>query len=98
MASWLKLLAQMVADPDPRSYTYAQAAGILVHLGFSPPHKPGGSHRKFRIELQDPKAKGGKRGVTIGLKEAGHGTLPPKYITAMVQTLRENNLLPSGVE
>lgn len=95
MSSWRKLLAAMVADSNPRSYTYTQAAGILVNLGFGKPRKAGTSHRKFRIELIDPNAKGGKRGVVIGLTEHGSGPLPPKYITQMVQTLRENNLLPS---
>jgi hypothetical protein len=95
MASWRKLLAEMVADPDPRSYTYDEAAGILMHLGFLGPQKPSGSHRKFRLEV----AEGGRRrGVIIALVDKGRGTLKPKYILVMVQTLRENNLLPDGVD
>lgn len=97
MASWIKLLAAMVADPDPRSYTYQDAARILVnHLGFSPPAKSGGSHRKFRREVEG--ADGRKRGVIVGLVDSGRGTLKPKYVRTMVQTLRENNLLPDGVD
>ncbi len=98
MPSWQKLLAGMVADSDPRSYTYQQAAGILVHLGFAPPTKPTGSHRRFRIEIDDPGDETRKRGVIIGLVEKGRGTLKPKYISAMVRTLKENKLLPSDVK
>ncbi len=98
MPSWQKLLARMVADSDPRSYTYQQAAGILVHLGFSPPAKTTGSHRRFRLEIDDPADETRKRGVIIGLVEKGRGTLKPKYISVMVRTLKENNLLPSDVE
>lgn len=98
MASWRKLLARMVADPDPRSYTYDEAAGILGQLGFAPPKKKkrGGSHRKFRLEVDDPSAEHGKRGVIIGLVDSGSGTLKPVYIIQMVSTLRANDLLPKG--
>lgn len=96
MASWRKLLAQMVADPDPRSYTFDEAAKILVNLGFAPPKKPKGSHRKFRIEVSDPDAESGKRGVIVGLVDSGSGTLNPVYITEMVSTLQSNGLLPTG--
>jgi hypothetical protein len=88
----------MVADRNPRSYSYDEVAGVLVNLGFAPPRKGGGSHRKFRIEVPDPSSPVGRRGVIIGLVEKGHGTLKPKYITEMVRTLRENGLLPEGVE
>lgn len=98
MPSWQKLLGRMVADSDPRSYTYQQAAGILVQLGFAPPTKPTGTHRRFRIEIDDPADKTRKRGIIIGLVEKGRGTLKPKYISVMVRTLKENKLLPNDVE
>ena len=98
MASWRKRLADMVADSDPRSYTYDEAARILVNLGFAPPKKSGGSHRKFRIEIADPGTESGKRGVIVGLVESGSGTLKPVYITHMVSVLQSNNLLPTGDE
>lgn len=98
MPSWQKVLAKMVADPDPRSYTYEEASGILLQLGFAAPAKSKGSHRKFRIEIDDPADKTRKRGIIIGLVQKGRGTLKPKYISTMVQTLRESNLLPKGVK
>lgn len=94
MASWRKLLSKMVADPDPRSYTYEEAEGILLQLGFDPPPKTGGSHRRFRMEIDDPNDSSRKRGVIIGLVDKGRGKLKPKYISEMVRTLTENNLLP----
>ena len=39
-----------------------------------------------------------KRGIIIGLVQNGHGTLKPKYVSEMVRTLRESNLLPKGVK
>ena len=98
MASWRKRLARMVADPDPRSYTYEEASGILEHLGFELAKPTSGSHRKFRRAVADPSAPSGKRGVIVGLVQKGAGTLKPKYVLEMVRTLRENNLLPPGVE
>ena len=94
MASWQKLLGKMVADEDPRSYTYEEAAGILLHLGFAPPTKARGSHRRFRIEIDDPGDTTRKRGIVVGLVEKGRGRLKPRYISEMVRTLKENNLLP----
>ncbi|HEY0528690.1 MAG TPA: hypothetical protein VGD02_07665 [Gemmatimonadaceae bacterium] len=98
MASWEKLLWKMVADADPRSYSYDEAARILIRLGFAEPPKTSGSHRRFRIEVADPTAEGGSRGVVIGLVDKGRGNLKPKYITQMIATLAENNLLPQPVE
>lgn len=97
MGSWRKLLARMVADSQPRSYTYEQAKRVLENLDFelAPPE---GSHRKFRRVVVDPASPSGKRTVVIGLKEAGSGKLKPKYITVMVHTLRENKMLPEGVD
>ena len=98
MGSWKQLLASMVADQNPKSYTYQEAASVLLNLGFEPPRKTGGSHRKFRLEVPDDSSPSGRRGVIVGLVERGHGTLKPKYITVMVQTLRDNHLLPEGVD
>ena len=97
MGSWRKLLARMVADGQPRSYTYEQGKRVLENLDFvlAPSE---GSHRKFRRVIDDPTSPSGKRTVVVGLKEAGSGKLKPKYITAMIETLRQNNLLPDGVE
>jgi predicted RNA binding protein YcfA (HicA-like mRNA interferase family) len=87
----------MVADTDPRSYTYDEAAGVLINLGFAQSRRGGGSHRIFRIELADSQAQGGRRAVIIGLVDSGKGKLRPIYIKKMVQTLRENKLLPDRV-
>ena len=97
MPSWEKRLAAMVADPDPRSYTYDEVARILERLAFVV-QKGGGSHRKFRREIADANSPSGRRGIIVGLVQKGHGTLPPKYITEMIRTLRANHLLPDGVE
>lgn len=95
MGSWRKLLERMVADPKPRSYSYDEAATVLGQLGFQPKGR-GGSHRKWRKAITEPD--GTTRGVIIGLLDTGRGNLPPEYIQDMVQILRENNLLPDGVE
>jgi len=94
MAAWKKLLASMVADRWPTSYTYAQAGTVLKRLGFDPPELTGGSHRKWRRVVHDAQAPSGKRTVYIGLVDKGHGTMPPVYVREMVQILRENHLLP----
>ncbi len=87
----------MVADADPRSYSYEEAAGILLQLGFSPPARPSGSHRKFRIEVDDPTDSTRKRGIIVALVQKGRGNVKPKYITVMIRTLRDNKLLPEGL-
>lgn len=92
MASWRKLLAKMVADRDPRSYTYDQAARILEHLQFDGPTKPG-SHRMWKRVI----AKAGKPfTVVIGLVDSGTGKVKPEYIKQMVRTLHDEGLLPDG--
>jgi len=98
MPSWKKLLRRMVADRNPKSYTYDEAAGILEQLLFDPPRNPSGSHRKFRRGIADPAAPSGERGVIIGLVDAGSGKMNPEYIKQMVQTLRDNGLLPPDCE
>ena len=92
MASWRKLLARMVADPNPRSYYYEEAATVLNHLGFALAKPTGGSHRKWRRSLE---TETGRRTVIIGLVERGSGTMKPEYIKDMVAQLRANDLLPS---
>lgn len=97
MASWRKHLRRMVADPGGRAYTYEQAATILEHLNFE--NKGGrGSHRKFRVEIDDPAAPNGKRAVIIGLVQHGSRTLKPGYIKEMVRALQESGLLPDETE
>lgn len=98
MGSWRKLLAAMVADHEPRSYTYQEAANVLKRLGFQGPAKTTGSHRRFRVEVEDSAVPGGKRGVIVGLVEHGSGPVKAVYIRQMVQTLRDNRLLPPDVE
>jgi len=93
MPGWRKLLDQMVADSDTRAYTDDDAAKVLLQLGFE--DKGGkGSHRRFRIEIQDPTNPDAKRGVIVGLVQRGKGTLNPVYILKMVEVLRANDLLP----
>lgn len=97
MASWRKHLRRMVADPKARAYTYEQGAVVLEHLGFT--NEGGrGSHRKFRLELDDPGTARGKRAVIVGLVQKGSGTLKPVYIEKMIETLRDNGLLPSDID
>lgn len=94
MASWKKLLAAMVADPDPRSYTYEDAAKVLNRLDFTLSNpKNAGSHRLWRRVVEDGTS---KRSVYIGLVEKGTGTLRPEYIKTMVRILQENGFLPKN--
>lgn len=74
----------MVADRNPTSYTYAEAAGILHELGFKLANPAGGgSHRLWR------------RGPAIvGLVNAGSGAVRPVYIRKMIRTLEQHDLLP----
>ncbi len=93
VASWRKLLARMVSDPDPREYTYDQAARVLDRLGFTLAPVGGGSPRKWRYRSPD-----GTTVVVVGLVDRGSGTLKPIYIREMVQQLQANGLLPSDAE
>jgi predicted RNA binding protein YcfA (HicA-like mRNA interferase family) len=97
MGGWRSLLDAMVADPDPRSYTYDEAAGVLANLGFAQTRRGGGSHRIFRLEIADSAAPNGRRPVIIGLLDAGKGKLAPIYIKKMIRELHANNLLPDRV-
>jgi hypothetical protein len=94
MASWRKLLARMVADTDPRSYSYQEAATVLSQLGFVLAKPTGGSHRKWRRLIENGAE---RRTVVIGLVERGSGAIKPEYVKDMVQILKENNLLPDEV-
>jgi predicted RNA binding protein YcfA (HicA-like mRNA interferase family) len=98
MGGWRSLLLEMVADTDPRSYTFDDAASVLINLGFFPPRRPSGSHRIFRKEIEDKSSPSGKRAITVGLVDAGKGTLKPIYIREMIKVLRANSLLPEWVE
>lgn len=97
MSQWEKLLARMVADPKPTSYSYADAAAVLTRLGFTEETPTATSHRKWTRIVNDPKASGGSRTVTVGLNAKGKAPLKPGYIRTMVRTLRENQLLPDSV-
>ena len=93
MPSWKKLLADMVADPRPRSYSYQDAVTVLRHLGFTPANaKPKGSHRVWRYEFRDDEGKKITTAV-VGLVDSGSGKLKPKYITKMIDVLQSHKLL-----
>jgi hypothetical protein len=92
MTSWKKRFSAMVADPDPRSYTYDDAADILRRLGFHPAsRKRGGSHRLWRLERRATDTS--KESIYVQLVDAGHGTLKPVYVRKMIETLRAAGLL-----
>ena len=89
-------MASMVADPDPRSYSYEDAAKVLSRLDFALTNpKNAGSHRLWRRVLQDGNS---RRSVYVGLVQKGTGTLRPEYVKQMVRILRENGLLPDTIE
>lgn len=92
MASWLKLLAKMAADPNPTTYTYQDAARVLGHLGFALAPHGGTSHRRWR------RRDGAAPPVVVGLVDTGSGPIKKVYIVQMIDILRTNNLLPEGVE
>jgi len=88
----------MLNDGRPNSYTYSEAAGILDRLGFSLAGSPSGSHRRWRLTVNDPSARGAKRTIVVALVDAGKGPLKSVYIKEMLSVLRANNLLPDGVD
>ncbi len=94
MPSWRKLLARMVADRRPRSYSYQDAARILQQLGFTLATPTDGSHRKWRVEVSDSASASGTRRVTVGLVDRGNGTMKPVYVLKMVEVLQANRLIP----
>lgn len=88
MARWQKVLARMLTDAKPTSYTYDEATAILRGLGFELAPSAGGSHRKWRY------ARDG-RVVYIGLVESGKGTLKAYLVRDMIKALHDANLLPT---
>ena len=82
----------MLADTDPRNYSYDDAARILRNLGFELAPTTATSHRKWRLRKADGTV------VVVGLKEQGYGTLKPAYIRGMVRQLREQELVPDDLE
>lgn len=92
MARWKKLLAQMLTDASPTTYTYQEAATVLAHLGFELAPHGGGSHRKWRQKTTFGNS------VIIGLVDKGAGTLKPYMIRDMVSQLRQNDLLPPDTD
>lgn len=99
MAQWKKLLARIVTDRRPTSYTYEELASLLVNrLGFTLATPIDGSHRRFRRFVPVAGEEGKARTVTIGLLDYGSGPVAPEYVKEMVQTLRANDFLPEGVD
>lgn len=88
MARWKKLLEKMLSDSNPITYTYSDAAAVLLALEFEVAPHSGGSHRKWRRKLADGNV------VLVGLVEKGHGTLKPYLIRDLVAQLRTNGLVP----
>lgn len=91
MASWRRLLAQMLSDASPTAYTYDQAASVLAHLGFELAPHGGGSHRRWRIRTSTGNT------VIIGLVDKGAGSLKAYLIRDMVRQLRANALIPKDL-
>ena len=97
MPNWKKLLARIVTDRKPVTYTYEQLSNLLVnHLGFTLAKPIDGSHRRFRRRIPNPSQPGTETTVIIGL--VAPGVQKPEYVKAMVRTLRANALLPDGVD
>lgn len=92
MTAWKKLLWRMISDSSPITYTYEQAASILLRLGFELAPTSGGSHRKWRRKLENGAV------VVIGLVEKGSGTLKAYLVRDMIQQLRQHQLLPDDLE
>lgn len=92
MARWQKLLARMLSDATPTTYTYDDAASVLRGLGFELAPLAGGSHRKWRC--QDATG----RAVIVGLVEKGRGPLKPYLVRDMLKQLRGHGLVPRGLE
>ena len=91
--AWRTTLARMLADQNPNSYRYDEAATILRQLGFEMPKtSTKGSHRKWRRRLPDGTT------IVIGLVDSGSGTLKPWQIRDMVRQLRDHALIPNEPE
>jgi hypothetical protein len=92
VARWRKLLAHMLSDASPRSYSYDDAAAVLSALGFELAPHGGGSHRKWRRKLAD-----GNTVVVVGLVQKAT-PLKPYLIREMISQLREHGLVPDDLE
>jgi len=82
----------MLSDTNPITYTYDDAAQVLLGLGFEVAPHAGGSHRKWRRSLPNGNA------VVVGLVDKGSGPLKPYLVRDMVSQLRVNNLVPEDGE
>lgn len=88
MATWKKLLAKMLTDSSPTSYTYEEAASVLARLDFALAPPGGGSHRRWRRKLP------GGTVIVIGLVDKGAGTLKAYLIRDMVAQVKGHGLVP----
>lgn len=86
------MLAKMLSDSNPITYTYADASHVLAALGFEVAPHSGGSHRMWRRSLPSGNA------VVVGLVEKGSGSQKPYLIRDMVSQLRSNGLVPEDME
>lgn len=82
----------MLSDSNPITYTCADAARVLIALGFEVAPHGGGSHRKWRLRSNVGNV------VVIGLVEKGSGALKPYLIRDLVSQLRSNALVPEDIE
>jgi predicted RNA binding protein YcfA (HicA-like mRNA interferase family) len=92
VARWRKLLARMLSDSKPSTYTYSDAAAVLSALGFEVAPSSGGSHRKWRAQAPNGNA------VIIGLVDKGYGTLKPYLVRDMIAQLRQSGFLATEPE
>lgn len=92
MARWEKLLAQMLSDSKPITYTYADAVVVLAALGYELAPHGGGSHRKWRRAVGDGNVS------YVGLVEKGYGPLKPYLIREMLREIRRVGLIPPDLE
>lgn len=92
MARWKRLLARMLSDHSPTTYSYGDASSILRRLGFELAPNAGGSHRKWR------KGAGSGSPVVIGLVDKGSGNLKPYLIRDMIAQLTDQGLIPADLE
>lgn len=89
MSSWRKLLREMLDDPKPVTYSYDDCTRVLRQLGYLLATRSGTRHRKWR----HPEVGGSS---TIGLLDMP-GPQPREYVTAMLEQLKRNNLIPDKV-
>lgn len=92
MPRWRRLLAGMLSADKAGNYTYAEAASVLIRLGYELAPNAGGSHRKWRRRMADGSVS------VIGLVEKGSGKLKAYLIRDMVHELQRCNALPRDGE